>query len=132
MGELVPDRVLAAALAGEAEHAARINGIFDHVDLLVTPVAGTPPVEVGHWAGHGALRTLVGMSRVYPYTAVWNHTGQPAASVPAGFTDTGLPVGVMLIAPPHREDRLLSVAAQLEAALDWPAHRPPEFVDRCT
>ena len=47
------------------------------------PAAGRGP---GQWEGMSALRTLAEMSVAYPYTAPWNATGQPAASVPAGFT----------------------------------------------
>lgn len=125
LGRAVPDRMLRGALRREARHAERINGVFDDVDVLITPVTGTPPVEIGRWAGRGALRTLLGMSRVYPFTATWNYTGQPACSVPVGETEDGLPLAVMLIAPPGREDLLLSLAGQLETALDWPERRPP-------
>ena len=125
LGGLVPERMLRSALAKQAGHSARINGLFDDFDLLITPVTGEPPVRVGKWEGKGALRTAIGMSRTYPFTAVWNYTGQPAASVPAGFTDDGLPLGVMLIAAPNREDLILAVAAQLEADLGWPDRRPP-------
>jgi amidase len=117
--------MLRGALAREAEHAARINACFDDIDVLVTPVTGTPAVEVGRWHGQGAMRTLLGMGRVYPFTATWNYTGQPAIAVPVGFDDHGLPLSVMLIAPPNRDDLLLSLAHQLEQALEWPSHRPP-------
>jgi amidase len=64
------------------------------------------------------------MSRTYPYTPVWNHTGQPAASVPAGFSDGGLPIGVMLIGRTNGESTLLSLAAQIEAERRWADRRP--------
>ena len=64
------------------------------------------------------------MSRVYPHTIAWNYLGNPAASIPAGTTTDGLPLSVQLIAPPNREDMLLSLGAQLEVALDWPAGTP--------
>lgn len=124
MGRAVPDRVLRAALRDRDAHAARINEIFEHVDVLFTPVAGTQPVPVGTWAGKGALRTLVGMGRVYSFTGIWNYTGQPAAAIPVGFDDDGLPLSVMAIVPPNREDLLLSLAQQMEDATGWPEHRP--------
>jgi amidase len=113
------------ALERRVAHTERINRIFDEVDLLVTPATGMPPVPVGTWRGKGAVRTSIGMSRVYPFTAVWNYTGQPAATIPAGFTADRLPIGAMLIAPPNREDLLLSISGQLERALGWSDHRPP-------
>ena len=83
------------------------------------------PVEIGHWRGKGALRTVLGMARVYPFTAVWNYTGQPAMAVPVGFHNSGLPLSVMLVAAPNREDTLLSLANEMENASNWPARRPP-------
>jgi amidase len=73
----------------------------------------------------GALRTLLGMSRAYPFTGIWNVTGQPAISVPAPPTSEGLPVGGQLVAPADGEPLLLSVAAQLERELRWAERRPP-------
>lgn len=125
LGRLVPNRMLRGALDRMPRHSERINRIFDDADILITPVTGEPPVPVGKWGGQGAVRTAIGMSRTYPFTVVWNYTGQPAASIPAGLTDDGLPLGVMLIVPPNREDLLLSVAAQLEETLAWPDRTPP-------
>jgi amidase len=124
LGRMIPDRVLKAALRDQDKHAARLNEVFADIDVLVTPTTGTLPVPVGKWRGKGAFRTLISMSRVYPYAAIWNYTGQPAASVPVGFTDDGLPLSVMLVVPPNREDLILSLAAQLEGAVGWPDRRP--------
>jgi amidase len=121
----VGNRTLRKAHERETGHAQRINAIFDDVDLLVTPATGTLPVEVGKWRGKSAIRTLLGMSRVYAFTATWNYTGQPAMAVPVGISSKGLPLAAMLIAPPGREDLLLAVAHQMEQALDWPSRRPP-------
>jgi len=124
LGRAIPGRVLRRALDHEAGEAARLNGVFAHADVLLTPVTATPPVEIGRWDSKGALRTVLGMSRVYPHTVTWNHTGQPAASIPAGFTTDGLPIGVMLVVPPGRELLLVSLSAQLEHALAWPDTHP--------
>lgn len=125
LARLVPGPLLRRSQAREARHSARINATFDPCDVLITPLTGSAAVEIGRWAGRGALRTLIGMSRVYPYTGVWNYLGQPAAAVPAGINRDGLPLAVQLVAPPNREDLLLSLGAQLEAELGWPERRPP-------
>jgi amidase len=65
------------------------------------------------------------MARAYPFTSIWNMTGQPAISVPAAPASDGLPVGAQLIGPPESEPLLLSVAGQLERELGWPERRPP-------
>jgi amidase len=64
------------------------------------------------------------MAEAYPFPAVWNMTGQPAISIPGPPSSDGLPIGAQLISPPDGENRLLSLAAQLEAELDWPDRRP--------
>jgi amidase len=111
--------------ADEARHRERIGRLFENHDVLVTPVAATPPVEVGRWEGVGALRAFVGQLITYPFAAVWNATGQPAAAVPAGFTSDGLPLSVQLIGRPDDEATLLSVAGQIEAERPWADQRPP-------
>ncbi|ASJ73299.1 amidase family protein [Granulosicoccus antarcticus] len=125
LARLIPAPLLRRSQARESGHAERINAIFKHCDVLLTPVTAIPAVKVGHWANQGALRTVAGMSRAYPHTIAWNYLGQPAASIPAGHTAEGLPVAVQLVVPPNREELLISLAAQLEDELDWPARWPP-------
>ena len=125
LGRAVPDPVFRRALRDSERQSARINRIFDDHDVLLTPVAARPPVGAAEWEGRSALRTLVEMGMVYPFPVVWNVTGQPAASVPAGFTADGLPIGVQLVGRPNDEGRLLSMAAQLEAERPWAGRRPP-------
>lgn len=125
LGRMISPRILTKARAAEAGHAARVNTVFDECDVLMTPVTARPPVEVGRWEALGALRTMLGMAPVYPFTAAWNVTGQPAAAVPAGFTADGLPLGVQLVGRPNDEPTLISLAAQLESVRGWPGHRPP-------
>ena len=124
LGGLVPTRVLARERAREAEHAARIGELFRDHDVLLTPVLTAPPIEIGRWEGHGALRTLAGAAAFASYTPPWNATGHPAASVPAGLSSDGLPIGVQLVGRPHDEATLLSLAAQLEAERPWNGRLP--------
>jgi amidase len=98
---------------------------LDGVDLVLTPMFTRRPPAIGAYQGTSALRSLTGSVRFVPYCGVYNHTGQPAASVPAGLTSDGFPLAVQLVAPPHGEPVLLSLAAQLEGALGWPDRRPP-------
>jgi amidase len=125
LGSLFPGPLVRSAVEAAARDAARINQIFDDVDVLITPVVGEVAFPVRRWEGKGALRTMIGMSRPFCFAAVWNHTGQPAAAVPAGFTDDGLPRSVQLVVPPNREDLILSLAAQIEAERPWSGRRPP-------
>ncbi|MGI8726717.1 MAG: amidase family protein [Solirubrobacterales bacterium] len=125
MARPIPDALLERSRRRIPEHAARVNRIFDRVDVLLTPTAGESAVEVGRWEGMGALRTTSGMSRVYPWTGPWNYLGNPAVSLPTGVSAAGLPLAVQAVAPPHREDRLLTLGAQLERECGWTDRRPP-------
>ncbi|HSF26756.1 MAG TPA: amidase [Actinomycetes bacterium] len=90
-------------------------------DLLVTPTLPDPPRPLG-WLGWEP--DLAAVADTGQFTASFNVTGQPAVSLPLHQTDAGLPVGVQLVAAYGREDLLLRVAAQLEAAAPWAARRP--------
>jgi amidase len=125
LGALVSSSALARARAGEPKHAARVNRIFDDHDVLITPVTTRPAIEVGRWEGRGALWTVNGAAGICPFTGLWNATGQPAASVPAGFAANGLPLAAQLVARPNDEATLFSLAAQIEAERPWAEHRPP-------
>jgi amidase len=125
LGGLIRDGFFERALRARAADAARVNAIFDSHDVLMTPVMGGTAVEVRRWEGMGALRTVLGMSRFYPYCVPWNHLGNPAMSVPAGFAADGMPLAVQIIGRPGDEATLLSLAAQLEAERPWADKRPP-------
>ena len=125
LGGLYPRSIVERARRAAERDAVRINALFDRFDVLVTPVIGEPPFEVGRWHGNGAVRTVLGMSRTYCFAPVWNHTGQPAAAVPAGFTADGLPLSVQLVGRPNDEATLISLAAQIEAERPWADRRPP-------
>ena len=125
LGRLTSDRRLAKVKERMPAVAGRIQELFRDFDLLLTPATAQLPVEIGRWRDKGALRTIRGMSQVYPYGAAWNYTGQPSATIPAGFTDGGLPRSVMLTARTNDEPTLISVAAQLEAHRPWADRTPP-------
>jgi amidase len=125
LGALVTPGALRRERAATPKHAARIDRVFERHDVLMVPTVGRTPVEIARWEGRGALRILLGMSRVYPFTGAWNYTGQPAAAVPAGFTADGLPLSVQLVGRPNDEATLLSLAAQIEAERPWADRLPP-------
>ncbi len=89
----------------------------DGFDLLLTPTIPEPPPALGGF--HDPDDPLVGLARssqIVPFAAPFNITGQPAMSLPLHRSESGLPIGVQLVADLYREDVLLRVAAQLEAA----------------
>lgn len=124
LGALIPGPVLARERARENGHAERIGALFSDHDVLLSPVLSAPPIEVGTYEGRGALWTLCGSAGLCAYTPVWNATGQPAASVPAGVSETGLPLGVQLVGRPHDEGTLLALSAQIERERPWAGRLP--------
>ena len=91
----------------------------DGFDLLVTPTTAAPATPLGGYlkgyeAGRGS-----------GFTRPFNVTGQPALSLPLGWPPDGLPRGVQLVAALGREDLLVRVGSQLEAAAPWIDRRPP-------
>jgi amidase len=125
LGKLIPRKALEQARRAEAADAARVGEIFQSHDVLMTPVMGGTALPVRRWEGRGALWTVLGMSRFYPYCIPWNHLGNPAMAVPAGFADDGMPLSVQIVGRPGEEATLLSLAAQIEAERPWADRRPP-------
>jgi amidase len=96
----------------------------DH-DVLLVPTVPDPPFPLGDLAaGFGDPAVVARLARLASFTWPFDITGQPAISLPLHWTADGLPVGVQLVAAYGREDVLLRVAAQLEAARPWAERRP--------
>jgi amidase len=126
LGGAIPLAFVRRARAAAAADRAVMDRVFaDGVDLVLTPMFTRRPLRVGEYEGRSALWTLNGAIRFVPFCAGFNHTGQPAASVPAGFAPDGFPLAVQLVAPPDGEPALLALAAQLERAAGWAERRPP-------
>jgi amidase len=125
LGRAYPGAAVRRANRAAAADAEKITRSWSDFDVLITPSVGETAIEVGRWQGKGALRTLLGMSRTYCFTPIWNHTGQPAAAVPAGWTARGMPRSVTLVGRPNDEPTLISLAAQIEAERPWAERRPP-------
>jgi amidase len=125
IGRRLHGRALRRALRRQPVVAGRINAIFADHDVLLTPLTAAQPEPVERWRGKGAVRTFNGSGPYVTYTAIWNYLGQPAAAVPAGFDEDGLPTAVQIAAPVNGETTLLSLAAQLEQATLWTDRRPP-------
>ena len=125
VGRRLQDRLLQRALRRQPMVAERITAIFADHDILLTPVTAAQPEPIERWRGKGAFRTFKGSGPYVTYTAIWNYLGHPAASVPAGLDDDGLPTAIQIVAPAGGETTLLSLGGQLERARPWAHRRPP-------
>jgi Asp-tRNA(Asn)/Glu-tRNA(Gln) amidotransferase A subunit family amidase len=104
----------------------RVRLLFERYDLLLTPSLPVAAFDVGrNVPPHADGRTVVSWPS---YTYPFNLTGQPAASIPAGWTSDALPVGLQIVARINHEVDIFRTAAAFEAARPW-AHRRPEMRD---
>src|SRR5439155_24242918 len=105
----------------------RLIEALDAFDIVVTPGLAQRPLPLGTLDpdAEDPFATLAASGRFTPFTAAFNATGQPALMLPLFQGDDGPPTAVQLVAPPAREDVLLQVGAQLEAAHPWTDRRPP-------
>jgi Asp-tRNA(Asn)/Glu-tRNA(Gln) amidotransferase A subunit family amidase len=127
IGGVLERVLLRLARAREARVAAHLNAPFAEHDVLLTPVTPAPAPRIGRCEGRGWIFTMLMASATVPYAAPWNMTGQPAASVPAGFGAGGLPRAVQLVGRPEDEGTLIALAAEIEAARPWAHRRPAPF-----
>lgn len=93
---------------------------FADYDVLITPTLTRGPVPIGTWDGKGWIATMLGVAN-WIYTPPWNIAGLPAASVPFGTDDDGLPIGIQLVAAAGGESTLLGLATQIEQLRPWPS-----------
>jgi amidase len=90
------------------------------MDVLMTPTLVELPALIGQLAMTGSFQQFRRrMSRYSTFLAVVNASGQPAASLPTHWTASGLPVGTQVIARFGHDDKVLRLAAQIEANGLW-------------
>ncbi len=105
-------------------HSDSVRALFDTYDLLLTPSVSVTAFEVGrlnpaHFPQHD-WDWFPWASFSYPF----NFTGQPAASVPAGFTPSGMPVGLQIVGRRCADLTVLQASAAFEQARPWARKRP--------
>lgn len=114
------------ALAALQLGARTALSVFEPFDAVLTPTLAMLPPEPGWFSAGGIGEPEIERQTAFsPYTALFNLTGQPSASLPLHWTDGAIPVGVMLSGRPAGEALLLSLCAQVEAARPWAHRRPP-------
>jgi aspartyl-tRNA(Asn)/glutamyl-tRNA(Gln) amidotransferase subunit A len=106
------------AVAARTAMGERMKAFHRDWDLLVTPTLAVPAFEVDRVAPEAPPGLEDDWTWWTPFTFPFNLTQQPAASVPCGFTADGLPVGLQLVAPAHREDLALRAANAFQQATD--------------
>jgi aspartyl-tRNA(Asn)/glutamyl-tRNA(Gln) amidotransferase subunit A len=115
------------ARAQAARHVLweRVHAFFRRHDLLVTPVVAVPPFPAATPAPQEIEGRPITRRGWIPFTYPFNLTGQPAISVPCGFTADGLPVGLQLVGRRWEDALVLRAGAAFEAARPWAHLWPP-------
>lgn len=110
-------------MQGNLGEALRISGeLYRSIDFLLSPTTAVPAFAAegpapDRIAGRDARRT-----QDAPLTPLANYAWNPSISVPAGMTSNGLPVGLMITGPRHRDDLVLRLARIFEQENPWPRH----------
>jgi Asp-tRNA(Asn)/Glu-tRNA(Gln) amidotransferase A subunit family amidase len=117
----------ASALRQAEVHRIQVGQLFEEFDLLVTPMTAIEawphrqtPMEIG---GHKLEEGIANPSAI-PFSALWNILWNPAASVPSGYSDSGMPLGLQIIGPVNDDPIVFRASRAFELARPWTSERP--------
>lgn len=102
----------------------KLRKLFDRYDLIVTPTLPVTAFRAGVSAQEGLKGSVVDYQNWSPFSAIYNLTHVPAASVPAGFTREGLPVGLQIAGRRFADLTVLQASAAFESVLPWAEKKP--------
>ena len=114
----------AAAMTRRREIEMELATLFDSIDVLLTPTSA-----ITAFAAEGPMPTEINGRKAppagaVPFAMMANLWGTPAASVPAGVSGDGLPIGLHIVGNRHADDVVLRLARVLEQSRPWPRHSP--------
>ena len=102
------------------------NEWFKDIDILLTPVVGSPAIPIGEQDPSGDFETVfANLKKFGGYTSYMNAAGSASMSVPLSWTPSGLPVGSLFSGKRGDDGLLFELALQLEAARPWLGRVPP-------
>ena len=102
----------------------RMEEFFDGFDLLITPTMAVPAFPIGQRPSVIGGRKVEPFWGFLPFTYLINITGQTAASIPCGYSEDGMPIGLHIIGPRGSEAKVLQASAAFEQAQPWSGKRP--------
>lgn len=128
-GEAIDDDRYAATWSSMEAIVASYLDRLDQVDIWMTPTLGTEIPRIGVFGPDVAWADQRdGLIDYAGYCWIDNFAGTPAITLPMGFSDNGLPVGIQFATRPGGEALLLALAYQLEEVVQWWRHTPPVWV----
>jgi aspartyl-tRNA(Asn)/glutamyl-tRNA(Gln) amidotransferase subunit A len=111
------------AVAARGALGEQMRRFHQKYELLLTPSTAIPAFTAGRIAPEGPAREA-DWTWWTPFSFPFNLTQQPAMSVPCGFSRDGLPIGLQLVGPMHREDLVLRAAQAFQQATDHHLRQP--------
>ena len=123
--EGLPAQEYARSILRRSAYFDKVQRFFATYDLLLCPTVAVPPFQVGIEGPREIAARPVRRRAWFALTPPFNLTGQPAATVPCGFTADGLPIGLQIVGRRFEEATVLRASAAFEAARPWAHRRPP-------
>ena len=126
-GSKVTGAAYARALGLIDSLKVQMTALFESYDLLLSPTLALPAIPVGEFPEEIAGRPVYPHRyfSFHPFTYPINAIGHAAASVPAGFSSDGLPIGLHIVGRRGGEETVIAASAAFERAKPWIQHRPP-------
>ena len=118
-GAAVTEEEVAAALRLKQEIGGRVAALFSDYDIIVTPTTACSAFPLGARPTEIDGKKIHPLWGPFPFTAPFNVSGSPAASVPVGLA-AGMPVGLQVVGAHNREDIVLDVCEEIEQAIAFP------------
>ncbi len=124
LGAAITTQAYLRAMQERDRLCGKLAAFFTRYDLLVTPTLAVLPFPIG-----SRPETINGKKMPHPlgwlpFTYPWNLTGNPAASLPCGWTEEGLPVGMQVVGKRFADALVLQVCAAFERLRPWTHRRP--------
>ena len=110
------------AILRRMDFAGRLAALFSEIDLLLIPVQPFAPLTLDTIRTLGKQPELI--ARLQRYTCVFDMTGSPTLTLPAGFSAAGLPIAFQLVAADMAEAMLIRAGAAYQGATSWHRHHP--------
>ena len=123
-GGAVTAREYLTAMARVHTYWQEVRLFLERFDLLLTPTAAVPAFPLGTGVPRDIAGQAVSVLGWMPFTYPFNLTGQPAISVPAGFTEDGLPVGLQIVGRRHADRTVLVGRGRLRDGGPWRDRHP--------
>jgi aspartyl-tRNA(Asn)/glutamyl-tRNA(Gln) amidotransferase subunit A len=124
LGEQMTTHDVFSAIYGDYAVHDLLVAFFQKYELFLTPTIATPPYASGIFGPSDVAGEAVSSPLEPFFTHPFNLSGQPAASVPVGFTESGLPVGLQIVGRRFAEKTILRASACFEAAHPWAERWP--------